>query len=99
MNNEKFSTDDEDRQSLEAFFGTELNLFDIGDLSILTNGYAYPSLTESGRWCADFGLDLKYDLPLDFYLKLGLNYNFDNRPVEGASETDYVFQLSFGWEL
>jgi len=47
----------------------------------------------------DFKVDLKYDLPLDFYIKLGYTQNFDNRPVEGASQNDYVIQTSFGWEF
>ena len=83
---------------MEGFFGTELNLYDIGDLSLVTKVIAYPSFTESGRWRTDFNFDAKYDLPLDFYIKAGLTLNYDNRPVEGASETDYVFQTGFGWE-
>ena len=43
--------------------------------------------------------DLKYDLPLDFYIRLGYTLNYDNKPVEGATESDYVLQTSFGWEL
>ena len=99
FNYENFSSEDPDRKSFEAFFGTELNIFDIGDLNILAKANAYPSLTEKGRWRADAALDFKYDLPLDFYIKMGLTYNFDNRPVEGASDTDYVYQITFGWEL
>ncbi len=99
FNNEKFTTEESSHQSLEAFVGSELNLFDIGDLSLLTAGNVYPSVTDGGRWRADFKIDTKYDLPLDFYIKLGYSINYDNQPVEGASATDYVFQTSFGWEL
>ncbi len=42
-------TTDDDKNSLEAFAGLEVNLFDIGDLSLLFNLAAYPSLTESQR--------------------------------------------------
>ena len=59
----------------------------------------FKSITEGGRTRADYKLDLKYDLPLDFYIGLGFTLNYDNQPVEGASESDYVFQTSFGWEL
>ena len=97
-NLENFSIDADDRTSMEAFIGTELNMFDIGDLSILTRLEAFPSLTEAGRWRSDFKFDLKYDLPMDFYIKLGFTLNYDNRPVEGASEIDYVFHTGFGWE-
>ncbi len=96
--NENFSDESPDRQSLEGFLGTELNMFDVGDLGLLTNATVFPGITESGRWRVDFKFDLKYDLPLDFYVKLGFTVNYDNQPVEGASETDYVFQTGFGWE-
>jgi hypothetical protein len=99
-NNENFSSDDSDRNSMEGFFGTELNLYDIGNLNLLTKVVAYPSLTESGRWRSDFIFDTKYEMPFDddFYIKIGLTFNFDNQPVAGASELDYVFYTGFGWE-
>ena len=96
--NENFSSEDPDRQSWEGYLGTELNMFDIGDLSLLTKAVVYPGITESGRWRFDFVFDTKYDLPLDFYIKLGLTMNYDNQPVKDASETDYVFQSGIGWE-
>lgn len=97
-NTETYLDDTPQRRSWESFMGTELNLFDIGDLSLLSRVVGYPSLTESGRFRADFSLDTKYDLPLDFYISVGVTVNYDNRPVEGASDTDYVFQTTFGWK-
>ncbi len=97
-NNESYSTADSDRESLEGYFGTELNVFDIGDLNLLTNIYVYPSFTEESRLRSDFKFDLKYDLPLDFYISLGVTINYDNQPVEGATEVDYVAHTGFGWE-
>ena len=88
-----------DRSSADATIGTELNLFDIGDLRFLTSLSVYKTISEGDRTRADYKLDLKYDLPLDFYIGLGYTLNYDSQPVEGASETDYVFQTSFGWEL
>ena len=87
------------RSDAEANIGAELNLFDIGDFRFLTSLSVYKSITNGGRKRADFKIDLKYDLPLDFYIKMSLTYNFDNQPVEGASNTDYVFTTSFGWEF
>jgi hypothetical protein len=97
--NEIFSSDDETRNSLEAYIGAELNLFDTGDLSLLTKGTAYPGITEKGRFRADYSIDVKYDLPLDFYIKLGYQMNYDNQVVEGASDLDFVFKTGIGWEL
>jgi len=97
--NEKFSNGTDERSSTEGFAGTELNLFDIGDFSLLSSLYVYRSFTESGRWRADFKLDTKYDLPLDFYVKFGITLNYDNRPAVVGKETDYVYVFSVGWEL
>ena len=97
-NKENYSGDISSRDSWEGFLGTELNFFNIGDLSLLSSLIAYPSFTESGRWRTDFKFDAKYDLPLDFYIKLGYTLNFDNQPAEGSEDTDYVLNLGFGWE-
>ncbi|MCT4621988.1 MAG: DUF481 domain-containing protein [Schleiferiaceae bacterium] len=88
------------RQSFEGYIGTELNLYDIGDLNLFTNLTAYPSFTESGRWRADFRFDAKYDdfLIKDFYIRLGYTLNYDNRPAEPGKEIDYVLTTGFGWE-
>lgn len=96
---ENFTNDTPHKTSAELYFGIRFNKYDIGDLSLLTSAVVYPSLTESGRYRADFNFDMKYDLPLDFYVKMSLTYNYDNQPIEGASDTDYVFTTSFGWEF
>lgn len=98
-NNESFTNNTENRNSIEGFVGSELNLFDIGDLNLLSSLYIYPGITESGRLRTDFTLDSKYDLPLDFYIKMGITLNYDNRPAVVGNETDYVFVFSIGWEL
>lgn len=97
-NHEAFSTDIPDRKSVEGFLGTELNLLNITNVMLTTSFNTYPNLTEAGRWRYDFVIDLKYDLPLDFYIMTAFTYNFDNRPVEGASGEDYVLQTGFGWK-
>ena len=96
-NAEKFTDDTPDRQSWEGFIGTQANLFDTGDLSLLTNLVVYPSFTESGRVRSDFQFDAKYEFPYDFFLQLGFTLNYDNQPVSEAPDTDYVFQTTFGW--
>ncbi|HEY9261671.1 DUF481 domain-containing protein [Chitinophaga sp.] len=98
-NREVFTNETTSRSSLEAYFGYEVNLFDVKDFSLLTTGYAYPSLTEAGRWRADFSLDTKYDLPLNFYLKFGGTLNYDNQPAVSGKDIDYVLAFTFGWEL
>lgn len=87
------------QNSLEAFLSLELNMFDYDDLSLYSKFAVYPSLTQKDRVRTDLNLNIKYDLPWDFFIQLGLTHNFDSKPVEGASKTDYVFQTTFGWEL
>lgn len=99
-NNEQFNDAiNTSRNSLEAYGNLTLNMFDFSDFNLSTDLTFYPSLTEGGRYRADYNLNLKYDLPLDFFIKLGLTYNYDSKPVAGASVSDYVFQSTFGWEF
>lgn len=97
-NLERYTSETDDRQSWEGYFGTELNLYNLGDLDLLFYIMAYPSITARGRWRTDLKFDIKYDLPLDFYIKLGFTLNYDNRPADDASELDYLFQAGVGWE-
>lgn len=99
LNNESFTNNTSGRNSLEAYVGSELNLFDTKDLELFSTLYVYGSLTESNRWRSDFKLNLKYDLPWDFYIKPGFSLNYDNKPAIKGNETDYVFTFAIGWEL
>lgn len=96
---EVYTTEDPDRSSVEGLLAIELNLFDVGDLGLFLSSKAYPSFTEDGRWRMDHSLDVKYDLPYDIYVRGGFTLNYDNRPVTGASESDYVLQTAVGWSL
>ena len=96
--NETFTSDDPDRKTTEGYFSLGFNKYAIGDLSVITDAAIYPSFSQSGRYRVDFNFDMKYDLPLDLYIRLGLSYNYDNQPVEDAADSDYVFTTSFGWE-
>ena len=87
------------RQSMEAFLSTEYNMFNVGDIDLLTNLTAYPSLTESGRWRVDFKIETRYEMWFDddFYIKFSYSMNYDSQPPESATDLDYVLQTGFGW--
>lgn len=97
-NLEKFETQQEARNSWEAFLGTELNLFNLGDLELTFVFLGYTGLTDSGRYRADTNLDLKYDLPWDLFIRMGFSLNYDNQPAADAPETDYILRTGIGWE-
>jgi hypothetical protein len=87
------------KNSAELFVALEYNIFNLGDLELMTKLFAYPSLTERKRFRSDFSIDLKYEFKRDFFINLGLGVNYDNQPAEGSTPFDYVLQTTFGWEL
>jgi len=97
--NENYSDTLVDRNSYEGKVGVEYNMFDMGDLNVFTSINLYPSFTEKGRLRTEYKLDVKLDLPRDFYIKGSLHYNYDNMPAEGVTFDDYVYTFGIGWEL
>lgn len=98
-NTESFTDDSPGRNSVELLFGSSFHMFDFKDFSLKTGIKFYPSLSEQGRLRSDFDFNLKYDLPLDFYVKLGFNFNYDNQSASTGSDFDYVFTSGFGWKF
>ncbi len=88
------------RNETETFLNTELNLFNVSDLDLLTSATVFKSLDGSNRIRSDIKFDLKYDiLSSDFFIKLGVTFNYDSKPIESATDKDYIVQTTFGWEL
>ena len=88
-----------DKNSTEVNLGAGLNMFDFNDFYLSTDVIGYYSLTESDRFRFDYNINLKYDMPWDFYIKFDFSLNYDNQPADTGSEFDYVFNSGFGWEL
>ncbi len=99
QNIERFQDDTENRNSQELYLSSSLNLFDVKDFKLNTRLDLYPSLSERGRLRSDYVLDAKVDLPLDFYLKLGFQFNYDNQSSIAGSAFDYIFTSGLGWEF
>ncbi len=97
-NLEKFENESDARNSWEGTLGTELNIYDVGDLDMTLVFTGYSSLTESKRYRADINFDIKYDLPFDFFIRTGISFNYDNKPALNASTSDYVIRSGIGWE-
>ena len=97
---ENYITDSiDERKNIESKFALEFNMFDMGDLSLLSKINIFPSITEPGRVRSIFNFTAKYDLPRDFYIKGSADYQYDNMPLEGVDPDDYVYTFGVGWEL
>ena len=99
LNVEDFVDNSQNKTSGELFIGANFNMFDFSDIDLISGVRFYPSLTESGRIRTDYDLTLKYDLPLDFYIKLGFNFNYDNQPAVNGTDFDYVVSSGIGWKF
>lgn len=99
LNIEDFANESENRTSAEAFIDTSFNMYDFNDIDLITGIRLSPSLTESRRFRVDYDLTLKYDLPLDLYIKLGFNVNYDNQPAIEGNEFDYILTSGLGWKF
>lgn len=98
-NNEDFIDATRSRESAELFLSANLNLFNFKNIELISRIDFYPSLTENGRQRTDFIFDTKYKLPLDFYIKAGLQFNYDNQSAIMGSNFDYIFTTGFGWKF
>ncbi len=88
-----------DQESTELFVSAWLRIFESKGFNLNTTLNFFPSLTRADRIRVDYLLDIKYDLPLDFYVKLGFQFNYDNQPPQFASEFDYILNTGVGWKF
>lgn len=86
-------------KTLEGLLKVEYNAFDIDPLSILTKLSVSPNLEDTKRVRGNFKIDFKWDLPLDFTFKIGFTVDYDSKPPNEASKSDYVLSTTFGWEF
>lgn len=84
--------------SFEGLGVITLNAYDVGDISVSSGLSYYPSFTNKGRRRFDADFSLKYDLPLDFYIKVSYTHNFDSKPLIDVPNNDFVLQTTIGWE-
>lgn len=97
-NREQFFGEDV-QYSWEGYSALGVNVFDLGDLNLQSSVVLYYGRKEGIRWRTDYNLNVKYDLPLDFYINLNFVLNYDSQPPEDASKTDYQISSGFGWSF
>ena len=99
VNIENFQDPSLDKTSSELFLRGTFSMFDFKDIDLYSSVLFYPSLSQGGRLRTDYDLTLKYDLPLDFYIKAGFTFNYDNQPAVSGNQFDYIITSGFGWEF
>ena len=63
---------------------------------LLTRLTYYPSLTIGGRYRINYNFDLDFNLPGDWYFRIGFFENFDSKPPTDLSKNDYGWTNGFG---
>ena len=84
------------KDSAELYISTEFMTERLGVTDLITRFTYYPSLTIDDRQRFNFRFDLDFNLPGDWYFRIGFFDNYDNKPPAGFSENDYGWSNSFG---
>jgi hypothetical protein len=68
--------------------------------SFKVNLFVFPSITDIGRWRADFNTDFSFEIVNDFFWKFAIFANYDSDPVsaEGAT-SDYGVNSSIAYKF
>ncbi len=74
--------------------------YDSPKLDLFTSGKLYPSLTQSGRYRAQYDLQVRLEVVKDLFVGLNIYYTFDNKPrAEEASNSDWGVVTSLGYSF
>ena len=99
---EEFTNEQPGENSWEGRLSLEYHAFhfDNPELQVSVLALAYPSLTVSGRWRAQFNSDVQRELGWDLFWRLSIYWSYDNKPVGETVETsDLAVTASLGWSL
>ncbi len=87
------------KDSAEAYIGSEFMTEKLKITDLITRLTYYPSLTISDRFRLAYRFDLDFNLPGDWYLRIGLFDNYDSEPPAGFSKNDYGWSNAFGFKF
>ncbi|MEP3390322.1 MAG: DUF481 domain-containing protein [Reichenbachiella sp.] len=100
LNAEKYShEDDASGESIETFGEIEFKAFGIQDFTLSSKVQYFTILANRNRQRINVVFDIKYDLPLDFYIGGNITYNLDSNDETTGSPSDYVIKSSVGWKF
>ena len=104
-NREQYISDPSPHTSLEALASVAFDFFVHGDLGtdISSTLTLFPSITESGRYRAEFNAKYRQEIFTDLFVSLSGWYSFDNKAPVGEDVTvrqdDYGVVTSLGWQF
>ena len=87
------------KDSGEAYIGAEFMTEKLKITDLVTRFTYYPSLTIDDRYRINYNFDLDFNLPGDWYFRVGLFENFDSQPPPGLSRNDYGWSNAFGFKF
>jgi putative salt-induced outer membrane protein YdiY len=89
----------ETRDSAEAYLGTEFMTEKMKFADLVTRLTHYPSLTIEDRYRINYKFDLDFNLPGDWYFRIGIFENYDSQPPSDLAKNDWGWSTSFGLKL
>ncbi len=87
------------KDSADAYLSTEFMTEKLKITDFITRFTYYPSLTISNRYRLAYRFDLDFNLPGDWYFRVGFFDNYDSKPPEGFSRNDYGWSNAFGFKF
>ena len=84
------------KDSAEAYVGTEFMTERLKIFDLVTRFEWYPSLTIDSRYRMNYKLNFDFNLPGDWYWRIGFFDNFDSLPPATVSKNDYGWSNAFG---
>jgi putative salt-induced outer membrane protein YdiY len=87
------------KDSAEAYLGAAFMTEKLKITDLTTQFTYYPSLTISDRYRLTYRFDLDFNLPGDWYFRVGLFDNYDSKPPSGFSRNDYGWSNAFGFKF
>jgi putative salt-induced outer membrane protein YdiY len=80
----------------EAYAGTEFMTERLKVVDVLTRFTWYPSLTIDSRYRINYKLNFDFNLPGDWYWRIGYFDNYDSLPPTATAKNDYGWSNAFG---
>jgi hypothetical protein len=100
--NREIPTEGEQQTNIEAVFVLNYNYFKFStpERSFNTELMVFPSITDWGRWRANFNTDFRWEMVSDLYWILDFYASFDSAPISpDAATSDYGVTSSLGYKF